>query len=121
AIQRLAVGPDRGKDVEDPDGARMLVQQLSEVRLTQPSVDPRADLDADDLRNVGGPAEPPREIHLAEAALAVEPIDLILQSALGANQKVLGTYEGYAAHEGAACCGGDAGRRRRVEPRHPDD
>ena len=41
----------------------------------------RADLDAHDLRDDGRPAEPPREIDLAEPALAEQPFDAVRAAA----------------------------------------
>ena len=41
------------KGVEHANRARMVVEQLAEVRLAQPSVDPRADLETHRLRDDG--------------------------------------------------------------------
>ena len=67
------------KRVEDANRARMSVEQLAEVRLAQPAVDARADLDADDLRDDRRAAEPRGEIDLTEAALAEQPFDAVLE------------------------------------------
>jgi hypothetical protein len=63
--------------------ARVAVEQLAEVRLAQPSVDAMADLDAQGLGNQRRTTEPPREIHLSEAALAEQSLDLVLQLRFG--------------------------------------
>ena len=47
---RRAVRAHQREGVEDADRARMAVEQLPEVRLAQPAVDARADLDADASR-----------------------------------------------------------------------
>jgi hypothetical protein len=54
AVQNGAIGARQRKGVENADRPRMPVQQLSEVRLAQPSVDAFADLDADDFTGRAG-------------------------------------------------------------------
>ena len=61
--------------VEHADRARVVVEQLAEVRLAQPAVDARAHLDAQAPRDSLRAAEPGREVDLSEAPSAEEPID----------------------------------------------
>ncbi len=97
------------KRVENADRPRMLVEQLPEVRLAKPAVNPRADLDAKDLGHVAGPSEPARKIHLTEPAFAEQPFDGVLESGLRA-------FDGLAGAEQLAC-GGDPDPRRRGRAR----
>jgi hypothetical protein len=75
AVQRLTGRPHERKLVEDANGARVLVEDLPEVRLAQPAVDVRTDLSR---RAVAGTAaDRPsrfRQIHLPVSA-AAEQID----------------------------------------------
>ena len=71
---------DQREAVEDADRARVAVEQLAEVRLAQPAVDVRADLDADLFGDGRRPAQPAREIDLAESALPEEPLDAVAQA-----------------------------------------
>ena len=57
AIKRLPAGADERKRVEHPNRPRMLVEDLTEVRLAQPAIDARADLDADAVRHGARPAD----------------------------------------------------------------
>src|SRR5262245_51813407 len=82
AVERPAVGSDDRKGVENPDGARVLVQQLAEVRFAQPAVDPPAGLDAHAFRNGVRPADAIGEKHLAESALADETAHTIAEARL---------------------------------------
>jgi hypothetical protein len=63
----------------------MRVQQLAEVGLAQPAVDPVADLDAHRVRHDRGAPDPAGEIDLAEAAFADQPFDPVAQPGLGAD------------------------------------
>ena len=80
AVEDLSVAAHQRKRVEDANRPRMPVEQLPEVRLAQPAVDPGAHLDAHDLRDDGRAAEPPGEVDLAESALAEQPFDLVHRS-----------------------------------------
>ena len=62
----------------------MLIEHLTEVGLADPAVHARADLDTHGLGDVGGLAEPRREVGLPEAAFAEQPVDAIAQTGLGA-------------------------------------
>ena len=48
-----------------------------------------ADLDADGLRDRGRAAEPRREVDLAEAALAEQPLDPVAEAGLGADDHLV--------------------------------
>src|SRR5215471_5530440 len=58
----------------------MAVEQQPEVRFPQPTVDVRADLDADCFRHHARAPEPRGEKDLAESALSEHPLDAILQA-----------------------------------------
>jgi hypothetical protein len=60
----------------------MAIEQLAEVGLAQPAVDARTHLDADDLRDDRGAAEPRGEIDLTEAPFAEQTFDAVLQARL---------------------------------------
>ena len=90
AVEHLAVGAHQREAIEDADRARVTVQQQAEVRLAQPAVDARADLDADLFGDRRGSAEPRREIGLPEAAVAEQPLDAVLQLGLGAEDHLRG-------------------------------
>ena len=83
AIEYLPIADER-KLLEHLDRSRMPVEQLAEVRFSQPPVDVRADLDADDLRDHRRSAESRGEEDLTEAALAEQPFDSILKPRLRA-------------------------------------
>src|SRR5207244_2289509 len=76
--------------VEDSNRARMSVEQLPEVRLAQPAVDPRAHLDADDVWDDRRASDPLREIDLAEAAFAEQPFDAVLELRLRTRDDAIG-------------------------------
>ena len=90
----------------------MLLEQLSEIRLPQPAVDARADLDADDPGNGSRFPEPPREIDLSEPTLPEQTIDALLEPTLGAEEEVAGYDEGHATAEPRIDAGHRACRRR---------
>ena len=68
----------------------MSVEQLAEVGLADPSIHPRADLHADESRDGARPAQPRRQIYLAEATLAEQPLDAILQFRFRTPHDVIG-------------------------------
>src|SRR4029453_6286902 len=98
-VERVSRRADRGKRVEHADGARMFLEQLSEIRLAQPAIDARADLDADDPWNRSRFPEPPREIDLSEPTLSEQTFDAVLEPTLGAEEEVAGCDEGHATPE----------------------
>ena len=53
AVEHLAVGAHQRESIEHANRARVSVEELSEIRLAQPPIDPHAGLDADDLRDNG--------------------------------------------------------------------
>ena len=61
----------------------MPVEQLPEIGFADPAVDARADLDAHGRRDVRGLAEPLRQVGLAEAPFAEQPVDAVAQAGLG--------------------------------------
>ena len=79
AIDERAVGVRTRKAVEYPNGARMIVEQLSKVGLAQPAVDALADLHADRLRYRRERPSRVAKIDLTEAALADQAGDAIAQ------------------------------------------
>jgi hypothetical protein len=101
----------------------MFLEQLSEVRLAQPAVDARADLDADDARHGSRFPEPPREIDLPEPALAEQAIDAVLEATLRAEQNVAGCDEGHATPESrvGACHRACRRRSRVVHHENPEE
>src|SRR5262245_22081811 len=68
----------------------MRIKELSEVRLAQPAVDPRTELDTDRLRHHTRRAEPIGEIDLSEPALSEQPIDAIAEHRFGADEDLTG-------------------------------
>ena len=82
-------GPDAaairktGKHVEHADRARCPRAAVPEIRLAQPAVDSRADLDADNLGNGGVLAEPPGQVAWPEAALSDQLFDPVDEAAPG--------------------------------------
>lgn len=65
-IQDLPIRPHQRKRVEHADCARMTIEELPEVRLAQPSVNPWTHLDADGLGNVRRISDALCQIRLAE-------------------------------------------------------
>src|SRR4029453_317012 len=98
-VERVSRRADRGKRVEHADGARMFLEQWPEIRLAQPAVDARADLDADDPGNGSRFPEPPREIDLSKPTLPEQTIDAVLEPTLGAEEEVAGCDEGHTTPE----------------------
>jgi hypothetical protein len=60
AVQHLLGGAHQWKRVEDANRARMIVEELPKVGLTQPSVQVRTDFDADDLGYYRRTSDPSR-------------------------------------------------------------
>ena len=83
----LTIGLD--EPVEHSQRARLAEKQLGEVRFAQPAGEPVADLDAD-LLGEAVPRHRRGEVHLAEAALADEPIELVAAPRLGAVRRTGG-------------------------------
>src|SRR5262249_50454699 len=90
AVQDPPVRPDQGKRVEDLDRPGMPMQELPEVCLAQPAVNPGACLDAEDLGDGRRATEPAGQIHLAEAALAEHALDGVAEPRLGAGDDLPG-------------------------------
>ena len=84
AIKQLAIARDNWESVVYRDRPLMAVEQLAEVGLPEPAVDPGAGLDADDLWDEVRAAEPMREEDLAEPALSEQSLDSVLNPSLGA-------------------------------------
>jgi hypothetical protein len=76
-VRRVAT--QQGEDVEQPDRARMIVEQAAEIRLAHPAVDVRADLDANDVRHRVRVPIAMRQEHLAEATLPEQALDAVAQ------------------------------------------
>src|SRR5207247_3713091 len=70
AVEHAFAGAHQRKGVEHANRARVIVEELPEVRFTQPAVHPWARLDADRLGNGRRASDAPREIHLSESSLA---------------------------------------------------
>ena len=71
----------------------MLIKELPEVGLAQPSVDAAADLDAQVFGHRARAANPPRQVDLAEPALAEQAVDAISQLCFRTHQLVAGVDE----------------------------
>src|SRR5262249_41881291 len=84
-VENPAVVTDEGEGVVDADRPGMPVQQLTEVRLAQPSVHSSARLGADRARHPPRWAEPRREEDLSESAFAEQAVDAVLNPGLGAH------------------------------------
>ena len=82
--------PQQRKRVEDANRARVILEQLAEVRLAQPAADVRAHLETDHLRHPGRAPETMCEVHLAEPALAEPADDAILTACFGTRDDVAG-------------------------------
>ena len=76
-----ALPVDLGEPVEHPERARLAAEQLGEVRLAEPRREALADLDAH-LLGQPVPRSGRREIDLAEAAFADQPVEPIGAAAL---------------------------------------
>ena len=85
AVEDPAVGAHLRKSVERADGARMVIEQLTEVRFSQPSVDVGADLDAHRPGNVRRASKARCEEDLAEASLPDHSLDLVADLRFGAD------------------------------------
>jgi hypothetical protein len=112
AVQNGAIRPQERERVEDADRPGMPVEQLPEVRLAQPSVDPLAGLDANDARNVPGSIEPGRQVGLPESALANQAIDAVMEPRLRADDHLRGheqeprlPKQGGTGHRPGCACG----------------
>src|SRR5262245_5611236 len=88
-----AVPSRKGEAIEEADGPGMVLEELAEVRLPDPAVDVRADLDADQRRHGGGAADPAREVDLPESAGPREPVDAVAQARLRAGDLLAGREE----------------------------
>jgi hypothetical protein len=66
------------------------VEQLPEVRFAQPTVDVRADLDAERVGHRRRPPERAREEDLTEATGADEALDTVAETGLGAADDLSG-------------------------------
>src|SRR5262245_21629091 len=84
-VDHGSVGSMNREPIEDPDRAGMLVEELPEVRLAQPAVDVRADLDADGLGDDRRAAVAPGQVDLAESALADQPLDPVVEAGFRAD------------------------------------
>ena len=88
AVERRPVVAHDDEGVVDRDRARVIVEQLAEVRLADPAVDAAADLDAERVGHRARSAAAPRGVDLAESALADQPIDPVAQPRFGAGDLV---------------------------------
>src|SRR3954471_4907807 len=120
AVEDAAAGGGQREAIEHLDRTRMVAQQHAEVRLTEPAVDVRADLDAHRFRYVAGAASPRRQEHLAEATDAEQRLNAIAEAGLRADNHLAGFEQqarrfcGRAAsRDGAGRTRKGAGRRRR--------
>ena len=96
-----AFGTQQRKPVEHGNRPRMAVQELPEVRLAQPPVDVGAHFDADVLGDDRRVTEPPREIDLAEPALAEQPLDAVPELRFRAGDDLFGREQMPHPAEGA--------------------
>src|SRR5262249_10812626 len=78
-VDDAAVLTRQRKRVVDADRAGVAFEDPPEVRLAAPAVDVHARLDRHDSRDLARPRQPGREVGLAEAALAEEAVDPVLQ------------------------------------------
>ena len=88
AVQDRTVLAHQRKGIEDGDRAGMAVEQLPDVRLTQPPVDAAADLDADGGGNGGRACRADGQIHLAEPALAEQLFDPVPEARFRADDRL---------------------------------
>ena len=93
-VEDAAVVSNQGKRVEDADRTFVPREELPEVGLLQPAVDVLARLDRDDGRDRQGARHPCGEVGLAEASLAEQAVDPILEPRLGARDDLLGEEQG---------------------------
>src|SRR5439155_24415990 len=101
---------EQRKPIENADRARMAVEQLSKVRLAQPSIGAHTDLDADELGDVGRSTEPRCEEDLTEAALAEQALNPVRNSGFGADD---GLRRAQQQKSGVRRTQGASGCRRR--------
>ena len=85
--------PDDRERVVQTNRARVAVEQLTEIGLADPAIDPDADLDAERLGNCRRLAEPGREIDLPEAPLAKQAIDQVTRPRLAADEHLTATQQ----------------------------
>ena len=97
AVEDAAVLARQRKRVEDADRALVAREELAEVGLLQPAVDVHARLDRDDGRDREGAGDAGGEVGLAEASLAEEAVDAVLEPRLGALDDLLGKQQRLAA------------------------
>jgi hypothetical protein len=93
AVEDAAFRRQERERVEDPDGPGVAVQELAEVGLAHPTVDPLADLDADRGRNARQRAEPAREVRLAEPTFPEQAPHPVAHPALRAGDDLVGREE----------------------------
>ena len=92
AIEHPPVGAHQREGVVQAQGARMILQQLAEVRLPHPAVDMRADLHPHDLGHAPGGSQPGGQVHVSKTALTQQAADPIAQAGVGADDH-LGGHE----------------------------
>jgi hypothetical protein len=91
--------------------ARVIVEELPEVRLAQPPIHARARLDTHGCRHRRRASDPAGQIHLTEAAFAQHPIDAVLQTRFGTGDHVTATEQIRCAGHGDARPADGAGGR----------
>ena len=89
-IEHPPVGAHHRKGVVHAQGARMVLQQLAEVRLPHPAVDVGADLHPHNLGHALGGSEPRGEVHVSKAALPEQTADPVAQAGVGARDHLGG-------------------------------
>jgi hypothetical protein len=112
AIQNPSVLAHQRKRVVHGDGARMTVEQLPDVRLTQPAVDAARGLDAYRAGHHGRSAEPSRQVHLPESSLAEEALDAVLEAGFRADDRLARAKQVRGVHPDPRGRRGSCRRRR---------
>jgi hypothetical protein len=88
AVEKLPVVENEQKRVENTNRPRMAVKQLSEIRLTQPAVNPAAGFDTHHVGHCRRPAKTTCEIHLAKTAPSKQLADLESKSRFGTDDRL---------------------------------
>jgi hypothetical protein len=113
-VDDARVGTDVGKDVEHANCPRMVVEQQTEVRLAQPSVDPRTDFQTNRRGNDSRVSKRGRKIDLTETSFADQAFDAISETSFGALYDLAGvekTIPASTCDVERPCRAGGCGRR----------
>ena len=112
-VEHAAVASQHRETVEHLDRPGMLVEQLPEVRLPEPGVEPGTDLETDLGRHPGGATDSARQIDLAEAALANQTAYPVGMSGVRIGHDLVGRQQGGGASGAVVDTGPGRGRRDR--------